>query len=1082
MRVIFVGSMLIVSVCRALCSPSIYNISFPATAKLYEKYEISFDVNTAAQQLYWPYDPAPAANTAEHPNAVSAGVGITVDGLFLPPGETDWNKAIRQPAFCYQKYIDCQGLTEPTWRLRFAPTAIGQWKFKIVAEDIGGLSESPVYTFVCEHSNNPGFVRVSPKDGRYFELSDGRYLPLIGIEEQPDCDLAKLAEMGINFVRSWWQGSSATGKHLFGASGQGGDSLWKNLIYSNVETYQNSLVSALVPNASSVWNGLYTQVPVNSHRMYRLSAVVKTVGIAGTGDYGVCLRTEIGAVSQKLRGDNDWTTLTLDFNSGSLPHATVSIGKENVTGGVAYCASMSLREILSDGSLGNELLIRGDFQTHNKFNPVAAERIDEFLDTAQSLGVYVRAVIEEKGDSFYGSIQADGKWGPKADANVYASETHASRVYQTYYWRYLIARYGYSTALHSVELFNEGNPTNLDHIAAVASCGRFFKQNDPNRHLVTTSNYHSFPPAMWRHPDIDIADIHMGMGYNPTWGNRIWPGWDGNWSYANRAYDPGSLFMLDESTFHTGRRSLRITVPSAPGDDNNAYATSNLWICVAAPPGHTLKFSMWFKGEGLVSYPNKPWIKPGGIALQYSQDGGDFAGYLSFGSLNADWINNEWRYTELTLTVPTEPTPEGRMRYIIWVQPYCRANNSTNSGYLWIDDVKIEDLTTGEVINYNGGFEYVQSQSYDVVAGHCAYSRIIKGFNLNKPVIRGETGFLHPLRYGDPYKGFYYHSGDGTLLCGSDQALVDDTEGIYWRKWVWAQTDAGGLHECLWFPGPLLARKFPYAKAYQRFMSDIPLSNGNYKDINAETSSLDIRVLGQKDLVNNRAHLWVDNAPYTWKAVVDHNYRPEPWSSTAKYIKDSTCGGGTPVHIYKSKQDNNVNHPVTDSEWWEDLGEFKPENNPPLPPPVSGSVTVSGFKDGPYKIEWWDTSTGTISKIEDAVCVNGKITLNVTDLQSDIACKIYPAPPKLDLRIIVPTTDVVPGQVVTVTVEYTNSGESEAREVTVTAAVPEQMEYVAGSAEASGGKWDAQTGSVSWVIDRVPAKGTGTRTFQARVK
>ena len=92
-------------------------------------------------------------------------------------------------------------------------------------------------------------------------------------------------------------------------------------------------------------------------------------------------------------------------------------------------------------------------------------------------------------------------------------------------------------------------------------------------------------------------------------------------------------------------------------------------------------------------------------------------------------------------------------------------------------------------------------------------------------------------------------------------------------------------------------------------MSGIPLSNGHYKDVAATVSNPVIRVLGQKDLVNNRAHLWIDNSKHTWKNVVD----------------------GVAI------------------------------------PAVSGTVTVDGLKDGPYKVEWWNTTTGEISRTEDCL-------------------------------------------------------------------------------------------------------------------
>jgi hypothetical protein len=52
-------------------------------------------------------------------------------------------------------------------------------------------------------------------------------------------------------------------------------------------------------------------------------------------------------------------------------------------------------------------------------------------------------------------------------------------------------------------------------------------------------------------------------------------------------------------------------------------------------------------------------------------------------------------------------------------------------------------------------------------------------------------------------------------------------------------------------------------------MQKIPLNNGSYQDANANASDSTLRVAGQKDLQNNRAHLWVQNKNHTWKNVVD---------------------------------------------------------------------------------------------------------------------------------------------------------------------------------------------------------------------
>jgi uncharacterized repeat protein (TIGR01451 family) len=386
----------------------------------------------------------------------------------------------------------------------------------------------------------------------------------------------------------------------------------------------------------------------------------------------------------------------------------------------------------------------------------------------------------------------------------------------------------------------------------------------------------------------------------------------------------------------------------------------------------------------------------------------------------------------------------------------------------------VEDLTTGLILNYNGGFEEIEPESYDVVAGHCAYSRLTRSYQFGKPTIRGEVDLWHPQRFSNPYKGFEY--------TGEDQLLILDEAGVWWRKLVWAHLDPGALYDMFWSSELLLSRGHQYAKAFQHFISGIPLSNGHYQDVQAETTNPNMRVLGQRDLVNNRAHIWIDNAPYTWKAVVDHNNRPEPWSSSVTYAKGSTCGAGNPIRIYKSLQDNNRNHPVTDTEWWQDMGEFNPANNPPLPPPVSGDVIISGLADGLYQVEWWDTSTGAVMRKEDVQCAQGKITLTVTNLVSDVACKIAPAPPALSLRLTVIEGSITPGSEVTIAVDYTNTGATEALNAAVTARVPAEMDYIEGSAEATGGSYDPVEKSVTWIVERIAAGETGRRIFKARVR
>lgn len=79
-------------------------------------------------------------------------------------------------------------------------------------------------------------------------------------------------------------------------------------------------------------------------------------------------------------------------------------------------------------------------------------------------------------------------------------------------WRYLQARCGYSTRIHSWELLNEGDPWNSQHYTLADEFGKYMHQFAPNDHLVSTSNWHSFPKDRFSanpdYPDVDFADLH----------------------------------------------------------------------------------------------------------------------------------------------------------------------------------------------------------------------------------------------------------------------------------------------------------------------------------------------------------------------------------------------------------------------------------------------------------------------------------------------------------------------------------------------------------------------------------------------
>jgi hypothetical protein len=182
-----------------------------------------------------------------------------------------------------------------------------------------------------------------------------------------------------------------------------------------------------------------------------------------------------------------------------------------------------------------------------------------------------------------------------------------------------------------------------------------------------------------------------------------------------------------------------------------------------------------------------------------------------------------------------------------------------------------------------------------------------------KPIVWGEAGI------------------DGQ--CAPDKFKKDapeDRDGVWLHKLTWARCGAGGVYPLYWYTDNIFRHNLHHCYgAWNRFMQDVPLANGRYRDAEAQASHADLRVLGQKDLQAGRAHLWIDNRNHTWKAVVD---------------------------------DRQI-------------------------APVSGTVTIDMQKPrAAYSLTWYDTTTGkptaTVPVKADPA---GRIAVEVKDLQTDAA-------------------------------------------------------------------------------------------------
>jgi PKD repeat protein/outer membrane protein assembly factor BamB len=183
-----------------------------------------------------------------------------------------------------------------------------------------------------------------------------------------------------------------------------------------------------------------------------------------------------------------------------------------------------------------------------------------------------------------------------------------------------------------------------------------------------------------------------------------------------------------------------------------------------------------------------------------------------------------------------------------------------------------------------------------------------------KPIIRGETGF----------------TDSGTEPGSPD--LLADSNGLWLHNFIWGGINAGGMVESYWYDKYHIynsSQGFDHRPIYKRFynfISQVPLNNGNYIDLNAQIDqSTNLRAWGQKDLVEGKVHIWISNSLYNWSN--------------------------------------------------------------PTPPPETGTVSVGGFPaNAEFEVKVYDTYNGEfISTSGVNADSEGTVDLTVTSLISDYA-------------------------------------------------------------------------------------------------
>jgi hypothetical protein len=534
----------------------------------YEKFEITFQVDTVASNLQMPYDSTP-------PPGIESGIGISVDAQFSPD---NWATIYTIPGFYYQEFQDeiksgdewFYPMNNFAWKIRFAPDQVGSWQFKLIAQDAGGYTESSIGTFSVVNSNNKGFVRVSQSDPRYFELEDGSYFPGLGYNmnfshvswENPilenENNFQIMSANGIQLVRIWlsqWAiyGSAWNPWNSIDPNQHGRYIPLTGLTYD--DAFPGSEVSMRVnaENNPCMFIGFMKAPPaVKRNTTYRVRIRYKTTDVSGPriagqpygfvaktgawlwGDGKYCYDFGEGVVvtSHQDQNTSEWQILEGSLQTGNndfLPYFYLVM--ENANQGTAYVDHVWIEEDLGNGSYGPNIVSKPWMGHHQYMEQRNSYAFDKVVELAKENGIYLRPVIHEKNDGIFTHLDHEGNPIPDdplcydedpnndpekcpSSAWFYGNgrEMTKARWLQKAWWRYLSARWGYATSIHSWELLNEGDPGRTSHYTMTDELGKYVHQFAPNGHMVSTSFWHSFPSdAFWAnpsYPDVDYADYH----------------------------------------------------------------------------------------------------------------------------------------------------------------------------------------------------------------------------------------------------------------------------------------------------------------------------------------------------------------------------------------------------------------------------------------------------------------------------------------------------------------------------------------------------------------------------------------------
>ncbi len=524
-------------------------VSPQAPHQQFKKIEWSFSLNRSYPNPYYYYD----SDDNSYPSSMSwAGIdGVSVDlNIVSPAGRT-----FKVPGFWMEDYVRLRDASvgqvtgkksNGNWVIRFSPEEVGTYTYYITAQDKGGTARYPssgTQSLTVSGSSEKGFIRVSSEDTRFLAYSNGEpYVPIaagkqwwssIGRSYEYDDALKIFGENGVNLFRMWDHAD-------FKTAIEGAQPVWMR----EGTTDGRAVSIAIGPNSANVRSGLRSASPVNGKGWYqrlsisertkphKLSVWIKTNGSTAPAiisvNSGVFFGsgTVLGQVSAPA-GSSDWKEYSITVNASStalLPQIlTLNMRYAGGTQAV-FLDDLFFGPVDASGNVTYSAVSDGDFERHfakdnenndpnsnaalprpmgTYINQWAAIEIDKIVESAEANGVAIQ-LCSCSGPWF--------TWPENADALDYAQKWVLKSWQRNY--RYRIARWGYSPAVFSWELYNEHykGSTAGTELAFYKNLATYLRSTDPYRHLFTTSNgSQSFYTDWFSSDAFDISNYHDYM-------------------------------------------------------------------------------------------------------------------------------------------------------------------------------------------------------------------------------------------------------------------------------------------------------------------------------------------------------------------------------------------------------------------------------------------------------------------------------------------------------------------------------------------------------------------------------------------